>query len=194
MPEGGPPPTEDFGSDLAEDPFAALGEFFADVAYIPDTIAAKPRQRGAQARGYVASATAPADGTVTRITLKGYAVSGDMPGPGGSEPIRFSVVRPQPDGRLVVITTTNPPFALPGTSGTYTYDMSTVSFACCKVKKGDVVTLDARGGRFAVFGRVPGSVTDTFSMAGPTFDAGATWTPTHHPDVELLMRVTERPG
>jgi len=195
MPEGGPVvETEDFGSDLAEDPFAALGDFFADVAYIPNTVAAKPRLRGAQARGYIASATAPADGTVTQITVKGNAVSGDMPGPGGSEPIRFSVARPQPDGRLVVITTTNPPFTLPGTPGTYTYDMSKTSFPCCKLKKGDVVTLDARGGRFAVFGRVPGSVTDTFSMAGPTFDAGTTWTPTHHPDVELLMRVTERPG
>jgi hypothetical protein len=56
--------------------------------------------------------------------------------------------------------------------------MSQVSFKCCNVKKGDVVSLDARGARFAVFGRVAGSVTDTFSMTGLTQNPGYMWTGT----------------
>jgi hypothetical protein len=184
-----------FGSNnLAAQAQSLVGKFAADVSYWLSKLAASLRAHTAQApSNYVASATAPADGTITQITLRGYAISGDMPGPGGSEPIRFSVARPQPNGQLQVITTTNPPFTLPGTDGTYTYSMSQVSFPCCKVKKGDVIALDARGGEFAVFASIPGSVTDSFSMAGDTQSAGYLWTGTPHQDVELLMQVTEQP-
>jgi hypothetical protein len=59
-----------------------------------------------------------------------------------------------------VVTTTDPPFRLPGAPGIYTFSMSEMRFKCCKVKAGDVVSLDARGGEQAVYGRVPGSVTN----------------------------------
>jgi hypothetical protein len=188
------PVPETFGApDLTPTPAPLLGGFSADVEYWPMAVAHAFGAR-AHTSSVVASATAPADGMVTSITVKGYAIKGDMPGPGGSEPIRFTVARPQPNGQLQVITTTNPPFTLPGTSGTYTFPMSQVSFACCRVKKGDYVSLDARGGEFAVFASVPGAVTDDFSMAGLTQNAGFMWTGTPHEGVELLMQVTEQPS
>ena len=194
----GPPPPLSFDSDLSHDPQSIVGRFEADVEYwvrrIAHAFGASTGAHAAQAGArYTPSATVPVDGTITSITVKGYAISGDRPGPGGSEPIRFSVARPQPNGQLQVITTTNPPFTLPGTPGTYTFPMSQVSFKCCRVKAGDYISLDARGGEFAVFASVPGSETDVFSMAGLTQNPGYMWIGTPHQDVELLMQVTEQP-
>jgi hypothetical protein len=186
-----------FASDLAGQAQSLLGAFSADVSYWLRHVfggASGASAHASQASNYVRSATVPVDGTITGFTLKGYAISGDMPGPGGSEPIRFSVARPQPNGQLQVITTTNPPYTLPGTPGTYTFSASTLSFKCCKVKAGDVISLDARGGEFAVFASVPGSETDSFSMAGLTQNPGYMWTPTPHQNVELLLQVAEQPG
>jgi hypothetical protein len=203
VPQSAPPPAPTppaakqpitWGSNLAASAGALLGSFAADVQYWFGRIAAALTGHAAQAGEVTPSATAPVAGTVTSITLKGYAIEGDEPGPGGSEPIRFSVDRPKPGGQLEVLTTTTPPFALPGTPGTYTFDMSQVSFPCCKVEPGDVVSLDARGGEFAVFGSVPGSETDSFSMGGTLQDPGSLWTGTPHENVELLMQVTEQPG
>ena len=198
-PKPKPPPKTPitFASDLSGQAQSLLGRFSADVEYWLRHLfggASGATAHGAQASNYVRSATVPVDGTVTGFTLKGYAISGDMPGPGGSEPIRFSVARPQPNGQLQVITTTNPPYTLPGTPGTYTFSTSTLSFKCCKVKAGDVISLDARGGEFAVFASVPGSETDSFSMTGLTQNPGYMWTPTPHPNVELLLQVAETPG
>ena len=182
-----------YGSTLKAQAASLVKGIAADVAYwIAGINQGLSRAHVAQAGGVLATGAAPADGTVTQITVKGYAINGDRPGPGGSEPIRFSVARPQPNGQLKVITTTDPPFTLPGTDGVWTFDMSQVRFKCCNVQKGDIVSLDARGGEFAVFGQVPGSVTDVFTMAGPTQDPGYMWTGTPHQDVELLMQVTER--
>ncbi|HEX4564387.1 MAG TPA: hypothetical protein VH115_08020, partial [Solirubrobacteraceae bacterium] len=148
----------------------------------------------AQAAAYEPSTVVPANGMVTAIAVKGYAISGDRPGPGGSEPIRFTVAEPQPGGQLKVVTTTNPPFTLPGApGGVTTFPMSQVSFKCCRVKAGDIVSLDARGGEFAVFGRAPGAVTETFTSGGLSQNEGVLWTGTPHQGVELLMRVTEQP-
>lgn len=183
-----------WGSDLLAQAIAPLGDFAADVEYWFGQLANALIAKTAESTNYTPSVTAPVAGTVTQITVKGYAIKGDEPGPGGSEPIRFSVDRPLPDGELEVITTTNPPFTLPGVEGTYTFDMSQVSFPCCKIEQGDVVSLDARGGELAVFGSVPGSTTDTFSATGNTQEQAAKWTAMPHPGTELLMQITEQPG
>jgi len=72
--------------------------------------------------------------------------------------------------------------------------MSQVRFPCCKVKAGDFVTLDARGGEFAVFASVPGAVTDSLAMGGLAQNPGVLWTGTPHAGLELLMQVTEQPS
>jgi hypothetical protein len=85
----------------------------------------------------------PADGTVAELRLK----TGDSP---IDLPLRFSVVRPRGDGSVEVITTTNPVFPLPAHSAkVHIYKTSDVSFPCCKVRKGDIVTVDNAAGGVA---------------------------------------------
>src|SRR3954452_9224919 len=83
--------------------------------------------------------SAPASGTITKFRLK----TGDTP---VTIPIRFSVVRPVGAGKVKVITTTNPPYTVNAhDTGVHTYKTSALSFRCCKVRKGDIVTVDNRG-------------------------------------------------
>jgi hypothetical protein len=181
-----------FGSNsLAAKPQPLTGYFNEDAEYWPTALAPQP-----PAPNYVPSVTAPADGIITEIKLRGHAVRGPYPTiPISSLPIRFSVARPQPNGQLEVVTTTDPPFTLPTTDGIRTFSMSQVGFACCRVQKGDVVSFNARNGEFAVAARVPDSVIHTFTtVAGQaTMNPGYRWTGLPHEDLELLMQVTEQP-
>ena len=118
-----------------------------------------------------------------------------VPVPVSSLPIRFSVARPQPNGQLEVVTTTDPPFTLPATDGIRTFSMSQVRFACCRVQKGDVVSFNARNGEFAVTAKVPGSAIDTFTTipGEATMNPGLQMDRRPHDGLELLMQVTEQP-
>jgi len=181
-----------FGSNhLSSTPQSLLGRFNEDIQYWLTTVSPQPTEAG-----YVASATAPADGMVTDIKVRGFAVDGDN-GRGAAQPIRFSVVRPLGSRQVEVVTTTDPPFTLPASDGVHNFSMSQVRWACCRVKKGDVIALDGRFGEHSVFARFPGAITDHFSpkQSGlPTQNPGYKWDGTPHSDVELLMQITMQPG
>jgi hypothetical protein len=181
-----------FGSNsLSKTPGRFTGYFNEDAEYWQTALAPQP-----PAQNYVPSVTVPAKGIITEIKVRGYAARGDIPtAPISSLPIRFSVARPQPDGKLVVITTTDPPFTMPSTDGIRTFPMSQVAFTCCRVEKGDIISFDARNGEFAITAQVPGSAIATFTTkAGEaTMDPGYTWIGEPHDHLELLMQVTMQP-
>jgi len=88
---------------------------------------------------WTAELSAPVDGRITAFRLK----VGDSP---TQLPLRFSVVRPQPDGTVVVITTTTPPFPLEAHApGIATFSASALTFPNIMVRKGDIVTVDNSG-------------------------------------------------
>jgi hypothetical protein len=163
-----------FGSDLTGDPVALPGIWPEDSEF------------------WVKGLTVPAPGMITEFRLR--VGSGPV-----SLPVRFSVVRPQPDGRVKVITTTNPPFLVPGGSpGTYIVKTSTFSFVCCRVLQGDIVTVDNRGADqtqdpYVWFARKPGFETFSHMEAGVSQDAGQLWRPTPHEGFEVLLQVVMTP-
>ena len=169
-------PLETFGSDLSGDPVAIPGTFPEDTEF------------------WTGGVTVPADGMITRFRLK----IGDDP---VDLPLRFSITRPQPDGRLMVISTTDPPYSLPGNRpATYTFSTSDLSFRCCRVHKGDVITANNRGADqtrdpYHWFTRKPGVTTfsHTCSPCGASMDPGNHWTGSPHQDLELLLQVEMRP-
>jgi hypothetical protein len=181
------PPMLRFGADLQLTAAPLLGNFEGDAEFWDLFYAA--------AAGIApVMPTAPVDGWLTGVTVKGYAVSGDMPGPGGSEPFRVGVEQPLPGGQLQVVSTSNPPFQLSGTSGTYYYWIGPpyTGFPM-PLKTGQVVSFDTRGGTWAVFGSEPGSASASTVGTGLEQNAGVIWTGTSHPGVELLMVATEQP-
>ena len=169
-------PLVTFGSDLAGQPVAIPGTYPEDTEF------------------WTGGVTVPADGMVTRFSLKTGSDPIDLP-------LRFSITRPQADGRLLVISTTDPPYALPGNRpGVHTFETSALSFRCCRVQKGDVITADNSGADqtqdpYVWFARKPGSVTfsHTCSPCGRSQDPGNYWTGTPHSDLELLLQVEMRP-
>ena len=100
---------------------------------------------------------------------------------------------------MKVLTTTNPPFIVPGGSpGIYTINTNTFSFKCCKVKQGDIVTVDNRGAEetespYVWFARKPGFTTFSHTEPGVSQDAGQLWRPTPHQGFEVLVQVTMIP-
>jgi hypothetical protein len=136
--------------------------------------------------------TVPADGTVTELRLK----TGDSP---IDLPLRFSVVRPRGDGSVEVITTTNPVFPLPAHSAqVHIYQTSNVSFPCCKVRKGDIVTVDNSGttqrDAYVWFATGQGSTTLQNTGHGDSQNAGNIWRPTPYPGYEVLLQVELQPS
>jgi hypothetical protein len=138
---------------------------------------------------------APVDGWLIGVTVDGFAVSGDMPGPGGSQPFRVGIENVLATGQLQVVSTSDPPFRLPGVSGTYYFQVGPPSTGfAMRLQKGEVVSFDTRGGTWAVFSASPGSVTDDQTGKGLEQNAGAQWSGTQHPNVQLEMQVTEQPS
>jgi hypothetical protein len=184
------PPTPakiQFGSDLHWEAAPLLGDFEGDAEFWDLFYTA--------AEGISREApTVPFDGWLSGVYVKGRAISGDMPGPGGSQPFRVGVELPLPDGRLQVVSTSNPPFQLPGTNGTYYYWIGPpyTGFQM-PLKTGEYVSFDTRGGTFAVFGNAPGSSSASTVGKGQEQNAGVIWTGTPHTGVELLMRMVEQP-
>jgi hypothetical protein len=169
-----PKPAITFGSDLTGDPVAFPGVWREDSEF------------------WTEGTRIPVSGTITQFKLR---VGSDPV----TLPVRFSVVEPQPDGRMKVLTTTNPPYIVPGGSpGVYTVDTHTFSFKCCKVKRGDYVTVDNRGAEetqapYAWFARKPNYTTFSHMEAGVSQDAGQLWRPDPHPGFEVLLQITMIP-
>jgi hypothetical protein len=134
-------------------------------------------------------------GEITSYTVKGYTVSSNRPGPGGSGEIRLGVEEPQPNGQVKVLSTSNPPNLLPHTPGTYTFAIGppATGFAM-PVTKGDVVSLDTPGGNYAVFASRPGAQLETSQGTGLEQNPGVLWTLAQHANLELLLQVTIEPS
>jgi hypothetical protein len=184
------PPTITVGSTLAGAPAPLLGNFGGDTEFWDAFLAS--------AAGVAPAARvplAPVPGWLVGIAVRGFAVSGDMPGPGGSQPFRVGVEQVLPSGQLEVISTSDPPFRLPGVSGLYYFKVGPpdTGFAM-RLRKGNVLSFDTRGGTYAVFAGVPGSTTDHAFGTGQEQNAGVKWSGTPHPGVELLMAATEQPS
>ena len=139
--------------------------------------------------------TAPVDGWLAGVWVKGYAVSGDMPGPGGSEPFRVGVEQPLPNGQLKVLSTSNPPYTLPGTNGSYYYWAGPpyTQFPM-PLQKGDDLSFDTRGGTWAIFSAQAGSTVNFSSGSGLEQNPGVVWSPTPHMNVELDTQWVEQPA
>jgi hypothetical protein len=163
-----------FGSDLTGTPVPLPATFAPD-----DT------------EFWTAALTVPADGTITSFRLR----TGDSP---VDLPLRFSVVRPSAGGTVTVVTTTNPVYPLKAhDAGVHTYPTSALSFACCKVKKGDIVTVDNSGTTtpraYVWFAERPDTTTLSHTSDGDSQNAGVVWTPITHPGYETLLQVVEQP-
>jgi hypothetical protein len=139
-----------------------------------------------------AALTVPADGMITTFRLK----TGDSP---IDLPLRFSVVRPNADGTVTVVTTTNPVYPLAAhDAAIHTYPTASLSFACCKVRKGDIVTVDNSGtttpDAYVWFAPQPGTTTFSHTSGGLSQNAGVVWTPVSHDGFETLVQVMMQPS
>lgn len=141
---------------------------------------------------WTSALTVPAAGTITEFRLK----TGDSP---VDLPLRFSVVRPKGDGTVVVVTTTNPVYPLGAhDAGVHVYPTSVLSFACCKVQAGDVVTVDNSGtttpGAYVWFAASPAATTLSHTSNGDSQNAGVVWSPIAHPGYEVLLQAVLQPS
>ncbi|MBJ7328349.1 MAG: hypothetical protein JHC95_00540 [Solirubrobacteraceae bacterium] len=163
-----------FGSDLTATPQALPATFaFDDTEF------------------WTAALTVPADGMVTTFRLK----TGNSP---VALPLRFSVVRPNDNGTVTVVTTSDPPFQLAARDpGVHTYATAGLNYVCCKARKGDIVTVDNSGtgtpGAYVWFAPLTGSTTFSHTSGGDSQNAGAVWTPLAHPGYETLLQVVMQP-
>ncbi|MES1193771.1 MAG: hypothetical protein ABUM26_05555 [Solirubrobacterales bacterium] len=140
---------------------------------------------------WTSALTVPAAGTVTEFRLK----TGDSP---IDLPLRFSVVRPRGDGTVVVITTTNPIYPLKAhDTGVHTYTTSGLSFTCCKVQAGDIITVDNSGtttpNAYVWFAARSDMTTFSHTSNGDSQNAGVVWSPLTHAGYEVLLQVVLQP-
>jgi hypothetical protein len=163
--------------------------FGSDLSGTPVTLPARFAPEDTEF--WTSQLTVPADGTVTSFRLR----TGDSP---VDLPLRFSVVRPSAGGTVTVVTTTNPVYPLEAhDAGVHHYSTSSLSFACCAVKKGDVVTVDNSGtttpDAYVWFARQPGLTTFSHTSGGDSQNAGVVWKPIEHPGYETLLQVVMQP-
>jgi hypothetical protein len=163
-----------FGSDLSGTPTALPATFAPD-----DT------------EFWTDALTVPADGMITTFKLK----TGDSP---VDLPLRFSVVRPSGNGTVTVVTTTNPVYPLSAhDAGVHSYPTAGLSFTCCKVKKGDIVTVDNSGtttqSAYVWFAPMANTTTFSHTSNGDSQNAGVVWTPITHAGYETLVQVVLQP-
>lgn len=135
--------------------------------------------------------TVAAAGMVTEFRLK----TGDSP---IDLPLRFSVVRPRGDGTVVVVTTTNPIYPLKAhDAGVHTYPTSGLSFVCCKVQAGDIITVDNSGtttpNAYVWFAAQSGATTFSHTSNGDSQNAAVVWSPITHAGYEVLLQVVLQP-
>jgi hypothetical protein len=150
----------------------------------------------ATAAGRVAFPLVPVNGVIKSFTVKGATHQSNIPGPNGAGDMRLGVDRPLADGRLKVISTSDPSAELPRQLGVHTFRIGRpYTGFTMYVHRGDVLSLDTPGGSYAVWARVPGAEMETvLGHGGSEQSPGVIWTGTAHPNVELLMRVTIQPS
>jgi hypothetical protein len=164
-----------FGSDLTGEAVALPGFYPEDSEF------------------WTSGMAAPVSGTITQFKVKIGSQPIDIP-------IRFSVVHPIGGGRVTVLTTTNPQYMLPAHSpGTYTFSTSSLSFKCCQIAQGDILTIDNHGADqtpnpYVWFAQKSGFVTFSHMERGVSQDAGQIWAPQAHAGYDVLVQVTETPS
>jgi hypothetical protein len=169
----------------AKDPVTFGSDLTGAAVTLPDRFAPDDTEF------WTSALTVPAAGTITEFRLK----TGNSP---VDLPLRFSVVRPRDDGTVVVVTTTNPIYPLNAhDTGVHTYPTSGLSFVCCKVKPGDIVTVDNSGtttpGAYVWFAAQPGTTTFSHTSNGDSQNAGVVWSPITHAGYEVLLQVVLQP-
>ncbi len=189
------------GADTESYPYFryAYSKSFGGAAHNPPQALAPIRELldpflagSASARGAYEFPLVPVSGVIASYTVKGFTKIGDVSGPHGGGVIRLGVERPLADGRLQVISTSNPADELPRHEGTYTFGIGPPATpTAMAVSAGDVLSLDTPGGAYAVWAAQPGAeVETTIGHGGSEQSPGVDWTGTAHPNVELLMSVT----
>jgi hypothetical protein len=169
----------------AKDPVTFGSDLTGAAVTLPDRFAPDDTEF------WTSALTVPAAGMITEFRLK----TGDSP---IDLPLRFSVVRPRGDGTVVVITTTNPIYPLKAhDAGVHAYPTSGLSFVCCKVQAGDIITVDNSGtttpGAYVWFATQPGTTTFSHTSNGDSQNAGVVWTPITHAGYEVLLQVVLQP-
>jgi len=202
-PSSPPPPThgealEDiiFGAALAEE-WDVFEEATEDYVLWQEIVEIEEYIRKGKAvlapRAHVAatgSGAVPQNGQVVKVEVRGSFGGGCPVKPESvcEDNLHFQDLRPQPDGKLKIESTTQA-FTLPSMPGTYTYEPTNFF-----VQKGDFIGLASVGGRFNVLIKAPGAQVGTFvghnkDMNGDEVSATKT-----HAGAELNMRVTLKPS
>jgi hypothetical protein len=193
-----PPPTgpigpQEFGADVSKGDPNTIAHALVDFALWLAQQAAQQSAHSASAAPRAAglSASAPVDGKVTQVQVRGYFVSGSCPSgqPDSTcQTIHFQDLRPQSNGSVQVISTTQA-FTLPTSPGTYAF--SPTNFC---VKTGDYVGLATPGGSFQVLLSASGATTNQFEGHGMDTN-GATFSPSsQYPNAQLNMEMTVQNG
>jgi hypothetical protein len=123
------------------------------------------------------SATAPSAGQVKSVTVKGHWVAGAYP------KVFIQVLRPQPDGSVQVVATSQP-FTMPSVDGTYTFEPENMF-----VQQGDYLGLATLGGEIAIASAVSGSTTLDFTGHNQDMNGSIIRPTATESNTELLLRV-----
>jgi hypothetical protein len=119
----------------------------------------------------------PSAGTVKSVTIRGYYAGGGYP------TIFIQVLRPEPDGSVVVVATSQP-FTLSSTPGTYTFQPTNMI-----VQAGDFIGIATIGGNFVIGTAATGALTNDFSGHNQDMNGDSLKTTATEPNVELLVQV-----
>lgn len=122
------------------------------------------------------SATAPSAGQVKAVTVKGHWVSGAYP------KVFVQVLRPQPDGSVQVVATSQP-FTMPSAEGMYTFEPENMF-----VQQGDYIGLATIGGEIAIASAVTGSTTQDFTGHNQDMNGSIIRPTATESNTELLLR------
>ena len=117
-------------------------------------------------------------GTVHSVTIKSYALTSGL-----LQTILIQVLRPQPNGSLLVVETSQS-FTLPTTAGTYTFAPTNMT-----VQPGDFIGIATLGGKFMIATSASGALTDDFSGHQEDMNGDELRTTKEENGVELLGQV-----
>ena len=161
------------------------GEYAADAEFWGTALPGPRVKNGVQQ-----TVTAPKTGQLLLFRLK----VGDDSNP---VKIRFTVVHRTGGSHFRVITTSTPSLTLPAHSpGIHTFSVKSMKFPM-PIHRGDYVAVATPGvvpPAMLWFGSAAGASAESFTAHGATQNSGAVWSGAHHPGVELLLQLVERPG
>jgi hypothetical protein len=125
------------------------------------------------------SAAMASGGTVQSVTIKGYAKSKEKL----LQTILIQVLRPQPDGKLLVVETSQP-FPMPTEPGTHVFVPTNMT-----VQAGDFIGIATLGGAFMFATEAKGAVTNDFSGHEKDMNGDEVSPTKVETNVELLAKV-----